>query len=79
MTGTSGVPVGTQVATPVMIVTGCPSDSTRVAPTTHCAVTHGPFPPGGTNAHPATTYGAAMVVMGEPETVTRGLGTVGVA
>ncbi len=27
-TGSSGVPVGTQIATPVMMATGCPCDST---------------------------------------------------
>ena len=51
-------PVGAQTATLVCVNTGCPLARTRVAPTTHCAVTHGPFPPGGTNGQPATTYGA---------------------
>jgi hypothetical protein len=37
---------------------------TLTAPTTHCAVTHGPLPAGGTKAHPATLYGAAIVVTG---------------
>jgi hypothetical protein len=53
-TGSSGVPVGTHTAVPVMTATGCPSEVTRTAPTTHCAVTHGPLPTGGANAHPAT-------------------------
>src|SRR5580693_1892294 len=75
----SGVPVGTHVATPVRIATGWPSDITCTAPTIHCAVTHGPFPAGGTNAQPATVHGAAMVAIGMPETMTRGLGTVGIA
>jgi hypothetical protein len=35
------------------------------------------LPAGGTKAHPATVYGAAMVAMGMPETMTRALGTVG--
>jgi hypothetical protein len=52
--GNSGVPVGTHVATPVMTTTGWPSDVTRTAPTTHCAVTQGPLPAGGAKAHPAT-------------------------
>src|SRR5215469_5050698 len=78
-TGTSGVPVGTQVETPAIVTTGCPCESTRAAPTIHCAVTHGPFPVGATKAHPATTYGAAMVAMGMPITRTIGLGTVGIA
>jgi hypothetical protein len=78
-TGRSGVPVGMQIDTPLMITTGCPIEVTRTAPTTHCPVTHGPLPAGGTKAHPATAYGAAMVVIGVPETVTRGLGAVGVA
>src|SRR5262252_7431923 len=63
-TGTSGVPVGTQVETPAIVTTGCPCESTRAAPTIHCAVTHGPFPVGATKAHPATAYGAAMVAVG---------------
>ena len=54
----NGVPVGAQIATLVCVNTGCPLARTRVAATTHCAVTHGPFPPGGTNGQPATTYGA---------------------
>jgi hypothetical protein len=61
------------------MTSGWPVDVTRVAPTDHCPVTHGPLPPGGTNAHPATAYGAAIVVAGMPETITRGLGTVGTA
>jgi hypothetical protein len=51
----NGVPVGAQSATLVCVNTGCPLARTRVAATTHCAVTHGPFPPGGTNGQPATT------------------------
>jgi hypothetical protein len=54
-TGTNGVPVGVQIDTPVMIASGCPSESTRSAPTSHWPVTHGPLPPGVTNAQPATT------------------------
>jgi hypothetical protein len=54
----SGVPVGAQTATLVCVNTGCPLAKTRVAATTHWAVTQGPFPPGGTNGQPATTYGA---------------------
>ena len=65
--------------TPVMMATGCPLDSTWVAPTTHCPVTHGPLPAGGTNAQPTTAYGAAIVAIGIPETKTVGLGTVGIA
>jgi hypothetical protein len=53
-----GVPVGAQIATLACVNTGCPLARTRVAATIHCAVTHGPFPPGGTNGQPATTYGA---------------------
>jgi hypothetical protein len=37
------------------------------------------LPTGGTKAHPATTQGAAMVAIGIPETITTGLGTVGIA
>jgi len=53
VTANSGVPVGTQVAIPVIMATGWPSDITWTAPTTHCAVTQGPLPAGGTKAHPA--------------------------
>ena len=38
------------------------------APTIHWPVTHGPLPPGGTNAQPATAYGAAIVATGCPLT-----------
>src|ERR1700722_20304853 len=62
-----------------MMTTGWPWDSTRTAPTIHCAVTQGPFPAGGTKAHPATAYGAATVAIGIPDTSTIGLGTVGIA
>src|SRR4051794_29120186 len=77
--GISGVPVGAQIATPVMMASGWPNDTTRTAPTTHWPVTHGPLPPGGTKGHPATAYGAPMVAAGMPDTNTRGLGTVGTA
>ncbi len=75
----SGVPVGAQTDTPVMMTSGWPSDTTRTAPTTHWPVTHGPLPAGGTKAQPATAYGAAIVATGMPDTNTRGLGTVGTA
>jgi hypothetical protein len=75
--GNSGVAVGTQVAMPLMITSGCPSEVTRTAPIIHCAVTQGPFPAGGTNAHPTTEYGAAIVAIGMPDTITRALGAVG--
>ena len=75
----SGVPVGTHVATPVMITTGWPIEVTRTAPMIHCAVAHGPLPAGGANAHPATMYGAAIVAIGIALTSTRGLGAVGIA
>ena len=77
--GKSGVAVGTELDIPVMMATGCPCESTMVAPTTHWPVTHGPLPAGGTKVHPATAYGAAMVAIGMPETKTTGLGTVGTA
>ena len=62
-----------------MMASGCPCETTRTAPTIHCPVTHGPLPAGGTKAHPATAYGAAMVATGMPETSTTGLGAVGIA
>jgi hypothetical protein len=74
----NGVPVGVQMAWLLCTINGCPFDKTRVVPTSHCAVTHGPFAPGGGgSAQPATTYGAASVTVGWPLTNTRGLGAVG--
>jgi hypothetical protein len=51
----SGVPVGAQIAWLSNSSSGCPFDVTRTAPVIHCAVTHGPLPPGGTKAQPAMT------------------------
>jgi len=78
-TGSKGVPVGTQTAVPVSRASGWPMEVTCTAPTTHWAVTQGPLPAGGTNAQPATIYGAAIVAAGWPATRTRGLGVVGMA
>ncbi len=50
----SGVPVGAQIAWLSSSTAGWPATKTRVAATTHCAVTHGPLPAGGTKAQPAT-------------------------
>src|SRR5688500_12529513 len=75
-----GVPVGAQTAWLLCTRRGCPFETTRVVPTSHCAVTQGPLAAGGGgNVHPATTYGAASVTVGCPLTVTRGFGTVGCA
>jgi hypothetical protein len=60
-----------QTETPFAMVTKWPSDKTRTAPTTHCAVAQGAT--GGVNGHPNTAYGAPMVVMGLPDTNTRAL------
>jgi hypothetical protein len=71
-TGTSGVPVGTHMAIPVMMSSGWPSEVTRTAPTAQCAVTQGPLPAGGGGmAHPATAHGAESVATGIPLTSTR--------
>src|SRR5216684_128193 len=76
----SGVPVGAQMAWLSSSNSGWPFEVTRVAAVTHWAVTHGPFPAvGGGMAHPATRYGAAIVTVGWPMAVTRGLGAVGCA
>jgi hypothetical protein len=62
---TSGVPVGAQIAWLLCTTSGCPFESTRVVPVTHCAVTHGPLAAGGGgNAHPATAYGAVINTVG---------------
>src|SRR5208283_3705956 len=76
--GSSGVPVGAQIAWPVSSSSGRPLEVTRVAPTVHCAVTHGPGA-GGTNGQPATVQGADNVTEGTPESSTFGFGTVGSA
>src|SRR5689334_17361040 len=76
----SGVPVGAQIAWLSSSSSGWPLEVTRVAELTNCAVTHGPLPAvGGGSVQPAITYGLAMVTVGMPLTVTRGLGTVGCA
>jgi len=52
----SGVPVGTQMAWLSSSSNGCPFEVNLTAELTNCAVTHGPFAPGGGgNAQPATT------------------------
>src|SRR5688572_28063937 len=75
----SGVAVGMQVATLVCSSTGMPPAMIREAPINHCAVTHGPLPPVGTNGQPVITCGLATVAIAMPLTVTRGNGTVGCA
>jgi len=74
----SGTPVGVHVAEPVEITSGCPFDVTRVVPTVHCAVTHGP-PEFGGSGQPATTHGVAIVAVGWFATSTRVFGVAGVA
>jgi len=72
------VPVGTHNAWLSSSSSGCPLEVIRVAEVTNCAVTQGPFAAGGGgSAHPATTYGDAIVTVGCPLTVTRGFTTVG--
>jgi hypothetical protein len=73
-----GWPVGKHVELPDWMTTGTPVDITRVAPTVHWPVAQGALPPLA-SAHPATTYGVAMVVIGWPDTVTRGDGADGEA
>src|SRR5262249_22242743 len=76
----SGVPVGAQIAWLSSSSSGWAFEVTRVAAVIHCALTHGPFPAtGGGKAQPATTYGATIVTVGCPDTVTRGFGAVGCA
>jgi hypothetical protein len=61
----NGVPEGAQMAWLLSTTSGWPFEVTRVDPTVHCAVTHGPLAAGGGGrAHPATTYGAAIVTVG---------------
>jgi hypothetical protein len=61
----SGVPVGAQIAWLSWHNSGCPFDVTRVAELTNCAVTHGPFAPGGGgSAQPATIHGPDSATVG---------------
>ena len=60
----------------VWMITGLPPASTRVAPMTHCAVTHGGVEVV-ESAQPATVYGVASVTTNWPPTCTRGESTVG--
>jgi hypothetical protein len=77
---TIGVPVGAQTDELLCTTSGCPSESTRVVPESHWPVTQGPFAVGGGgNAQPAMTQGEEMSTLGAPLSMTRGLGTVGVA
>jgi hypothetical protein len=78
-TGISGVPFGAQTAWLSISTTGWPFDITRVAATTHVAVTQGTGPPETLNGHPATTHGAVITTLGWPLTITLGFGAVGVA
>jgi hypothetical protein len=76
----SGVPVGMQVAMLSCSSTGCPIDVTRTAAVVHCAVAHGGAPDDmAGNVQPAIEYVFAIVTIGCPETVTRGLNVTGVA
>lgn len=78
--GSSGVPVGAHIAWLSINKNGCPFEVMRVEPVVYCAVTHGPFAPGGGgNVQPAITYGAVINTVGCPHTNTRGFTTVGVA
>jgi hypothetical protein len=74
----SGVPVGTHVAVPDEMTSGCFIDVTRTVPTLHVAVVHGP-PDCGGKEHPETVHGGLTVSAAFPPSVTRGLGTVGCA
>jgi len=78
MTST-GVAVGVHVEVLVCNNTGMPPAVTRVAPTSHCAVTHGPFPPGDEKGQPVMVWRLAMVAIAMPLTVTRGNGVVSCA
>jgi len=74
----SGVPLGEQTDVLACSTTGDPADVTRVAPVDHCAVTQGGEPDVmAGQVQPATLYGAAMVTMGMPITVTWELTAVG--
>src|SRR5262249_60878518 len=63
LTGSSGVPVGTQVEEPVIDATGTPPASTLVAPTSHWPVAHGGLPVP-VRAQPAIAYGEESVTAG---------------
>ena len=62
-----------------MSTNGWPLDITRVAATTHCAVTQGTGLPETLKGQPPTTHSALITTVGWPPTSTRGLGAVGLA
>ena len=75
-----GVPVGAHIAWLLCTTSGWPLESTRTLPISQFAVTQGPLATvGGGKVQPAIRYGPAMVTVGWPLTMTRGLGMVGVA
>lgn len=64
-TAISGVPVGAQMAWLSWQSSGCPFEVTRVAELTNCALTQGPFAPGGGGRlQPATSHGPDIVTVG---------------
>ena len=74
----NGCPEGLHVARLSNRSNGCPFANTLVEAVIHCAVMQGgAVVP--TNAHPETVHGGGWVTTGWPLTLTRGLGTVGVA
>src|SRR5579875_4098894 len=74
----SGVPLGSELPTPVEITSGWPLEVTRVVPVTQTAAIHGGRG-GGTRGHPATTHCAFRSTVGVPLSVTRGFGVVAIA
>jgi hypothetical protein len=74
------VPLGVHRDVLDCTTSGCPFESTRVVPVSHCAETQGPLPEGGGgNEQPATMYEQLSATLGAPPSVTREFGEVGVA
>jgi hypothetical protein len=65
----SGVPLGSELPTPVEITSGCPFEVTRVVPVAQIAEIHGGSG-GGTSGQPATTHCAFRSTVGVPFSVT---------
>ena len=74
----SPVPVGTQVAVPLLMTSGMPIARTRSAPTTQVAVTQGGLEVDA-SAQPVTVHGSGVTATGRPETRTRPTVAVGIA
>ncbi|MCV7083830.1 hypothetical protein [Mycolicibacterium insubricum] len=66
------MPVGMLVEDAACTASGCPAELTRIAPESHCPVTHGGVGVA-LSVHPAMAYGELIVTAGAPSSRTRGV------